>query len=109
MRDGKQSRWEFQAEGQAPPSATVTSNPPKTDEIKWSIKDGDKIVEVRATDPKAWAFVKKYDAKEKRATDEVKSENQSLYDFLKKNPVYVDGTYKYTMSKDEAFFNREKI
>lgn len=113
VKEGKESRWEFQYgdadQKQPKPSPTVTSRPIKTDEIKWSVKDGAKIVEARATDPKTWAFVKKYDRDAKKSTDEVKSENVDLYEFLKINKEYIDGTYRYTMSKDEAFFNREKL
>jgi len=109
IRDGKESRWEFQAEPQGKPSPTVTANPPKTDTVEWLVKDGDKTVEARAGDEKAWAFVKKYDKDARKSTDEVKANNQSLYDFLKVHGSYVDGSYQYTMSRDEAFFNRRKL
>ena len=112
VRDGKESHWKFQSgdeEPEAKPSPSVTSRPVKTDEIKWCIKDGKDIVEARSTDAKAWAFVKKYDRDAKKSTDEVKSENLSLYEYLKVNKEYFDDAYRYTMSKDEAFFNREKI
>jgi len=109
VKDGRNSRWEFQAQTQGKPSPTVTANPPKTDTVEWLVKDGDKTVEARAGDEKAWAFVKKYDKDARKATDEVKANNQSLYDFLKANGSYVDGSYQYTMSKDEAFFNRKKL
>ena len=111
IRDGANSHWRFQSDDaaeEAKPSPSVTSRPVKTDEIKWNIKDGTETVEARSTDPKAWAFVKKYDREAKKSTDEVKSENLSLYEYLKANKEYFDDTYRYTMSKDEAFFSREK-
>jgi len=112
VRDGANSHWKFQSGDEteeAKPSPSITSRPVKTDEIKWSVKDGKNTVEARATDKKAWAFVKKYDRDAKKSTDEVKSENLSLYEYLKANKEYFDDAYRYTMSKDEAFFSREKI
>jgi len=112
VRDGANSHWKFQPSNEtekAKPSPSITSRPINTDEIKWSIKEGTKIVEARATDPKAWAFVKKYDRDTKKSTDEIKKENLSLYEYLKANKEYFDDTYRYTMSQDEAFFNREKV
>jgi len=80
----------------------------QTGEIEWKVKADGETVDARPGE-KAWAFVKGYDRNAKKSLDTPKKNCESLYNYLQQRDKYNDGEYVYTMSKNEAFFNREPV
>jgi len=79
---------------------------PDMTHIEWLVK-GNK--DARDTDPFAYAFVFKYDATAKQATDELRPEATELYNYLKENDNrLVIGEFTYSLNKTETLFARNK-
>jgi hypothetical protein len=79
---------------------------PDISQIKWMIKGNQ---DARDTDPFAYAFVFKYDAGAKRATNELRTETTELYNYLKAhdNNLELDG-FIYSLNREGTLFGRNK-
>ena len=92
------------------PSSSLVVNAmkgiPDMSQISWLIKGNN---DARDTDPFAYAFVFKYDAAAKKATDELRPEAAELYQYLKENDniLNLDG-FIYSLNKTETLFARNK-
>ena len=74
--------------------------------VKWMIKGN---VDARDTDAFAYAFVFKYDATAKKATDELRFESAELYNYLKENnnTLTLNG-FTYSLNREGSLFGRNK-
>jgi hypothetical protein len=90
----------------SPLVADAMKGQPDMTHIEWLVK-GNK--DARDTDPFAYAFVFKYDAAAKAATDELRPEAEELYNYLKANDnSLMIGEFTYSLNKTETLFARNK-
>lgn len=94
---------------QPPTSLQVGFGKPDISSIEWFIGKGQDRYGARPTDEFAYAFVFKYDAQAQQATDVIRDENVELVNWLKKSgPIEIDG-FKYSISKNGVFLNRNMV
>ena len=91
---------------QSPLVSDAMKAQPDMTQITWLVK-GNK--DARDTDSFAYAFVFKYDAAAKAATDELRPESYELYTYLKENnnSLALDG-FVYSLNQTETLFARNK-
>ena len=88
----------------APPQSAAAPQRSMTAGIKWLLKGNE---EAPPDAPSAFAFVFKYDAKAKKATDKMRDEVTALVGYLDAHGgSYTDGIYDYKVGKDSGFLNR---